>query len=107
MALDPAVAGVRLAIRRDLVPSPEPTVLVACSGGADSLALLAGAAFESHRHDAHAVGVTDDHGPQEGSAVHAPHVVEQMAALGAGETVAGRVDVPASGQGPEAAAREA
>jgi tRNA(Ile)-lysidine synthase len=107
MVLDPAVAAVRLAIRKELAPSPEPTVLVACSGGADSMALLAGAVFEAHRHDAHVVGVTVDHGLQDGSAAHATRVVEQMAALGADETVAVRVDVHASGQGPEAAAREA
>lgn len=107
MALDPAVAAIRLAVRNQLVPSPEPTVLVACSGGADSLALLAATVFEGHKHDCRIIGVTVDHGLQDGSAEHATHVVEQMAGLGADETVAVRVDVHASGRGPEAAAREA
>jgi tRNA(Ile)-lysidine synthase len=105
MALDPAVAAVRLAVRGELPPGS--TVLVACSGGADSLALLAATVFEGHRRDVHVVGVTVDHGLQESSAAQAQHVVEQMAALGADETVAVRVQVTSSGQGPEAAAREA
>lgn len=106
MGLDPAVAAVRLAVRRELVDTGG-SVLVACSGGADSLALLAAAVFEGRRHQAPVVGVTVDHGLQEGSAEHASRVVAQMAGLGADETVAVRVQVTAGGQGPEAAAREA
>lgn len=105
MALDPAVAAVRLAVRSEL--HQDVTVLVACSGGADSLALMAATVFEGHKHQVHVVGVTVDHDLQESSAVQAQHVVEQMAALGADETVGVRVQVTASGQGPEAAAREA
>jgi tRNA(Ile)-lysidine synthase len=107
MALDPAVAAVRLAVRNDLFPAPGATVLVACSGGADSLSLLAATVFEGHKHGLHVVGVTVDHGLQEASAAQAQHVVAQMAALGADETVAVRVQVTLTGQGPEAAAREA
>ena len=107
MSLDPAVAAARLAVRRVLVDVDEPLVLVACSGGADSLALLAATIVEGHRRDLHVIGVTVDHGLQQGSAAHAQQVVAQMASLGADETVAVRVDVQATGQGPEAAAREA
>ncbi len=107
MALDPAVAAVRLAVRRALCDVGDRPVLVACSGGADSLALLAAAVFEGRRTPWRVVGVTVDHGLQEGSGERAAHVVGQMAALGADETVSVRVDVTASGQGPEAAAREA
>jgi tRNA(Ile)-lysidine synthase len=107
MALDPAVAAVRLAVRRELGERDDPIVLVACSGGADSLALLAATVFEGHKIDVHVVGVTVDHGLQEQSAAQTQHVVQQMGALGADETVSVRVDVHASGQGPEAAAREA
>ena len=82
-------------------------MVVACSGGADSLALLSAAVFEGHRLGHHVVGVTVDHGLQEGSADHAAQVVDQMAALGADETVSARVAVDAGGCGPEAAAREA
>jgi len=104
--LDPAVAAVRRAVQ-PCFPGNAPVALVACSGGADSLALLAAAVHEGHRVDRHVVGVTVDHGLQDGSAGHADRVVAQMAELGADETVAVRVRVEAAGQGPEAAAREA
>ena len=109
MTLDPAVAAVRLAVRRELAAHPPAAggVLVACSGGADSLALLAATVFEARRLPSRVVGVTVDHGLQDGSGEHAARVVAQMAALGADETVSVRVQVRASGQGPEAAAREA
>jgi tRNA(Ile)-lysidine synthase len=117
MSLDPAVAAVRLAVRRELPVTvrgepdgpgePGGTVLVACSGGADSLALLSAAVFEGHRRRVRVAGVTVDHGLQPGSAAQAEAVVAQMVRLGVDETVSVRVAVTASGQGPEAAAREA
>ena len=46
--LHPAVAKIREAVRTALADLPqETTVLVACSGGADSLALAAATAFEA------------------------------------------------------------
>ncbi|MDQ4009065.1 MAG: tRNA lysidine(34) synthetase TilS, partial [Actinomycetota bacterium] len=46
--LDPAVADVRRAVREALADvEPGQTVLVACSGGADSTALAAATAFEA------------------------------------------------------------
>ena len=107
MTLPPAVAAVRLAVRRCLADVEDGVVLVACSGGADSLALLAATVFEARRTAWKVVGVTVDHGLQEGSADRATSVVAQMASLGVDETVAVRVEVSAAGQGPEAAAREA
>ncbi|RYU14528.1 tRNA lysidine(34) synthetase TilS [Nocardioides iriomotensis] len=108
MSPDPAVAAVRLAVRRTLEAEPAGRpVLVACSGGADSLALLAATVFEARKQDRHVLGVTVDHGLQDGSTAQASRVVAQMAALGADETVTVRVEVQATGQGPEAAAREA
>jgi tRNA(Ile)-lysidine synthase len=108
MGPHPAVAAVRLALRRTLATLPEdPVVLVACSGGADSLALLAATVFEPRNRPGHVVGVTVDHGLQEGSAEHADRVVAQMARLGADETAAVRVTVETGGRGLEAAAREA
>lgn len=107
MTLAPAVAAVRSAVRphaRSLESTGGP-LLVACSGGADSLALLSAAIFEVA--DRPVIGVTVDHGLQDDSAAHAARVVEQMATLGAGETVAVRVRVEERGNGPEAAAREA
>ncbi|MDO9456379.1 tRNA lysidine(34) synthetase TilS [Nocardioides sp.] len=107
MTLDPAVAAVRLAVRRWLGPPDTATVLVACSGGADSLALLAATVFEARRRPLRVVGAVVDHGLQDGSADHTARVVAQMAALGVDETVSARVTVDAPGLGPEAGAREA
>jgi tRNA(Ile)-lysidine synthase len=107
MSLDPAVAAVRLAVRRGLADVTGLPVLVACSGGADSLALLSATVFEARRAHWHVVGATVDHGMQEGSADRASAVVGQMAALGVDETISAQVEVSAVGQGPEAAAREA
>ncbi len=107
MTLDPAVAAVRLAVRRDLSTVPDGTLVVACSGGADSLALLAATVFEAHRQGRHVVGAVVDHGLQDGSAEHTDRVVAQMARLGADETLSARVSVEGAGRGVEAAARDA
>ena len=82
-------------------------MLVACSGGADSLALLSATVFEGHKLGARVIGVTVDHGLQDGSAEHAARVVSQMAAMGVDETASARVTVEPGGRGTEAAAREA
>lgn len=99
----PSVALVRRCVRDWLPPSG--TVAVACSGGADSLALLAATVFEARSHQV--VGVTIDHGLQEGSADRADRVVTQMAELGAHETLTATVTVDPGGLGIEAAARRA
>jgi len=88
-------------------PTGGATLLVACSGGADSLALLAAAVFEARDRPWSVVGVTVDHGLRPDSAEVATRVVGQMATLGADETAAVRVEVTSTGTGPEAAAREA
>jgi tRNA(Ile)-lysidine synthase len=96
----PAVAAVRVAVRRAL---PDGLVLVACSGGADSLALAAAAAFEARGR----VGlVTVDHGLHAGSAAVADRVLDQTRPLGFDPLVRERVEVGTAG-GPEAAARDA
>ena len=112
MSLDPAVAAVRLGVRAvlaELEPRAEAgaTVLVACSGGADSLALAAATVFEARARQVKVVGVTVDHGLQEGSRTQADRVVAQLELIGVDETVTARVQVDAGGVGPEAAAREA
>lgn len=117
MSLHPAVAAVRLAVRRELARAAETAgragdsdqrrVLVACSGGADSLALLSATVFEGHKLGWRVIGVTVDHGLQEGSGAQAARVVEQMAALGCDETASARVRVEVAGEGIEAAARRA
>jgi tRNA(Ile)-lysidine synthase len=103
---DPAVAATRVAVRR-AVPGGSAPVLVACSGGADSLALLAAAVFEAREQPWPVVGVTVDHALHEDSADVTTRVVGQMATLGADETASIRVSVNVDGHGLEAAARQA
>jgi tRNA(Ile)-lysidine synthase len=104
----PSVAAVRLAVRELLREVPDGRlVLVGCSGGADSLALAAAAAFEAPRAGRRAGAVVVDHGLQQGSAQVAGQAAARCRALGLDpvEVVAVHVDAP--GRGPEAAAREA
>lgn len=102
-----AVADVRRAVRRTLAEIPRgDLVLVACSGGADSLALAAALAFTAPRTGHRAGGVTVDHGLQAGSAARAAEVVRILRALGLDPVEAVSVTVGAAG-GPEAAARTA
>lgn len=108
MTLHPSVARVRRPVRATLAPlEAGATVVVACSGGADSLALASAAVFEGHKLGLRVVGATVDHGLQDDSAAQAARVVEQLAALGVDETVSARVSVSGAGLGPEAAARQA
>ena len=109
MTLHPSIAAVRLPVRHALsVLAPGDVVAVACSGGADSLALASAAVFEGHKLALRVVGVTVDHGLQPGSDAQADRVVAQLAAMGVDETLTARVQVDtAAGTGPEAAAREA
>ena len=81
-------------------------VLVALSGGPDSLALAAAAAFEAPRAGVRAGAVIVDHGLQDGSDVVAERAAEQARALGLDPVRVVRVAVAADGS-PEAAAREA
>lgn len=107
MGPDPAVAAVRLAVRRTLARiETGDVVLVACSGGADSLALAGALAFEAARSGHQAGGVTIDHGLQEGSAERAAGVVRVMTELGLAPAEARTVTVGSAG-GVEAAARAA
>ena len=84
----PAVAAVRLAVRRSLTDlGPGSTVLVACSGGADSLALAAVAAYFARRGHVDgrpvAVGaVVVDHQLQAGSSDVAARTAETLRELG-------------------------
>ncbi|MEU4826462.1 tRNA lysidine(34) synthetase TilS [Actinomadura sp. NPDC023710] len=107
MGPDPAVAAVRLAVRRVLADLPQGAmVLAACSGGADSLALAGALAFEAPRAGRPAGGITIDHGLQSGSDKRADAVVRTMVALGLDPAGSVAVTVDGSG-GPENAARDA
>ncbi|SFK88872.1 tRNA lysidine(34) synthetase TilS [Geodermatophilus ruber] len=101
----PAVARVRNAVRPGLQSSPAP-VLVAVSGGADSLALAAAVAFEAPRAGVRAGAVTVDHGLQPGSAERARTTADLLAGLGLAPVRVLPVQVGTDG-GPEAAARTA
>jgi tRNA(Ile)-lysidine synthase len=104
----PSVAAVRRAVRRGLADlDPGAVVVVACSGGADSLALLAATVAEAPSGAWQVIGATVDHGLQPGSSDQAARVVAQMAELGAAETVSATVRVESAGVGPEASARQA
>ncbi|WP_047521296.1 tRNA lysidine(34) synthetase TilS [Microbacterium sp. ZOR0019] len=105
-SLSPAIAEIRLAVRTALADMPEgSTVIVALSGGADSLALAAATAFEAPKLGLRAASLTVDHGLQGGSDAVASQAARAAAALGLDPLIV-RVDVSGDG-GPEAAAREA
>ncbi len=96
------VAAVRLAVRRSLADLPAGAlVLVACSGGADSLALAAATAFVARTALWRAGLVTVDHGLQQ-----AERVRGWAASVGFDPVEMCRVSVGTAG-GPEAAARTA
>jgi tRNA(Ile)-lysidine synthase len=106
--IPPSVATVRLAVRRSLSDLPPGSVvLVACSGGADSLALAAAAAFVSARLGLTAGLVTVDHRLQAGSADRAAEVVAWAHVAGFTPAELATVDVTGLPGGPEAAARTA
>src|SRR6204780_3943219 len=103
-----AVAEVRNAVRCCLSDLAEgDLVLAACSGGADSLALAAAAAFVAPRLGLRAGGVTVDHALQAGSAQRAADVAALLGRLGLEPVRSITVTVPGSAAGPEAAARTA
>lgn len=103
----PDVAAARVAVRAALAPfGPGTRVLVACSGGADSLALAATTAFLAPRLGLVAGSVTVDHGLRPGSTAEAYAVAARCRALGLEPAVVTTAVVGDRG-GPEAAAREA
>ena len=109
----PAVAEVRFAVRKVLATltgpadgAGRPLVLVACSGGPDSLALAAAVAHEAPKAGLAAGGVTVDHQLQPGSAGQAARVTRALAGLGLDPVRTEKVTADGPG-GPEAAARAA
>lgn len=107
MGPHPSVAQVRNAVRAELADlAAGELVLVACSGGADSLALAVAAAFVGERAGLRVGAVTVDHGLQDGSAGRAQAVAEALRKLGLVPVETATVVVGRAG-GPEAAARAA
>jgi tRNA(Ile)-lysidine synthase len=109
-ALPEAVAAVRLAVRGTLTDvrraGATAPVLVACSGGADSMALAAATAFLAPRVGVPAGLFTVDHGLQPGSTDRAERVARWAEAVGLSPVRVLPVRVGTDG-GPEAAARTA
>jgi len=106
--LTPSIADIRRAVRSAL-PAANGTsglVLVALSGGPDSLALAAATAFEAPRAGVRAGAVIVDHGLQNGSADVAAAAASRAAALGLDPVIVRAVAVGTEG-GPESAARTA
>ena len=114
--LTPAIADVRRAVREALTAAlsaaaestepRRPLVLVALSGGPDSLALAAATAFEAPRLGLRAGAVIVDHRLQPGSADAAAQAARAAVALGLDPILVREVTVDGAG-GPEAAARDA
>lgn len=106
--LTPARADVRRAVRAVLESLETDTlVLVALSGGSDSLALAAAVAFEAPRCGLRAGAVIVDHGLQADSARVAERAADQARQLGLDPVRIESVTVTRSSAGPEADARTA
>lgn len=105
----PAVAAVRSAVRASLTDfdaTPGSLVLVACSGGADSLALAAATAFVAPRMGLRAGALIVDHSLQQGSDEVARRAAGQCRAMGLNPVRVLTVTVDqAPPGGPEAQAR--
>lgn len=95
---------VRRAVERGLADLPaDALVLVAVSGGADSLSLAQGVADAGRPA---AAGIVD-HALQPDSSAVADRAALECARLGLAPVIVERVDATARGSGPEAAARDA
>ncbi|MFW6091230.1 MAG: tRNA lysidine(34) synthetase TilS, partial [Actinomycetota bacterium] len=106
--MNSATLEVRRAVRETLAElDRRRPVLVACSGGPDSLALAAAVAFRAERDGRRAGAVTVDHGLSPGSADRAREVAAAMSALGLDPVEVVHALVAATGRGPEGDARAA
>lgn len=111
--LAPVVGKARKMLQNALADAGYPErVLVACSGGPDSLALAAVAAYFARRghvdgRPVSVAAVVVDHQLQPGSAEVAAQAVRTLEELGLAPVQLRTVDVASTGFGPEAAARDA
>ena len=107
MSTNPATVTIRSAVRECLSScSAGDTVLVAVSGGADSLALAAALVPEAKNLLVNLVGVTIDHQLQKNSGEQATKVLAQLLELGIDKVEIVKVDVEML-DGLEASARRA
>ena len=107
VSTNPATVAIRSAVRECLSScSAGDTVLVAVSGGADSLALAAALVPETKKLLINLVGVTIDHQLQKSSGEQATKVIAQLSELGIAESEIVKVNVEII-DGLEASARRA
>ena len=106
--LSPAQGLIRLAVRTSLTSNTKPgqKLLIAVSGGADSLALAAACEFEAKKLGVKIAAAVIDHSLQNNSDKVAAQTAKTLAALGFEEVVVKKIAVGKAG-GPEAAARTA
>jgi tRNA(Ile)-lysidine synthase len=106
--LSPAQGLIRLAVRTSLTSNTKPgqKLLIAVSGGADSLALAAACEFEAKKLKVKIAAAVIDHSLQKDSDKVAAQTAKTLAALGFEEVVVKKIAVGKAG-GPEAAARTA
>ena len=106
--LSPAQGLIRLAVRICLTSNTKPgqKLLIAVSGGADSLALAAACEFEAKKLGVKIAAAVIDHSLQKDSDKVAAQTAKTLAALGFEEVVVKKIAVGKAG-GPEAAARTA
>jgi tRNA(Ile)-lysidine synthase len=105
--LTPAIAQTRRAVREVLAELAPKKVLLAVSGGADSLALSAAVVFEAKKLKVEIAAAVIDHALQPNSEQVANQAAERLRAIGVQEVVVQRVVVKQTGEGLEAAARTA
>jgi tRNA(Ile)-lysidine synthase len=102
-----AMVAIRSAVRSELEQcSAGEKIIVACSGGADSLAMSYAIALEASKLALEVIGVTIDHRLQDGSRAQAEKVVEQLAGFGINNCEIVTVEVNLT-DGMEASARRA
>ena len=106
--LSPAQGAIRNAVREVLATNTKPgqKVLIAVSGGADSLALASATLFESKKLQLQVATATIDHGLQKNSSKVTEQTLEKLHQIGLVEAWSKKVKVGTKG-GPEAAARDA
>ncbi len=102
-----AIVELRSAVRPHLEKlSAGDRILVAVSGGADSLALAGSLLAEANEFLISCIGVTIDHQLQDGSDIQARKVVNQLERIGYSEIISQQVTVDQS-SGLESGARNA
>ena len=106
--LSPAQGLIRLAVRNALTSNTKPgqKLLIAVSGGADSLALAAACEFEAKKLRVKIAAAVIDHSLQNNSDKVAAQTAKTLTTLGFEEVVVKKIAVGKAG-GPEAAARTA